>query len=223
MAAPTLIYCSNGNRRFAEIALSNGYLYGAQLPGTVYLDPYFVDNKFKDPNREAYMAALAEHRPYMASVIDWMPGIELSEVVSWAEEAACFVDVLMIIPKIQHTVHMIPRSIGEKQVRIGYSVPTRYGGTELMVSEFYGWPVHLLGGSPGAQMKLCQYMNVVSADGNMARLQANRGLWWLPGKGPFTNRWVTFREMGEVVDGDIPYKAFERSCVNMMAAWNRKR
>ena len=222
MAVPTLIYCSKGDIQFAEIAIKHGWLYGAQQPGTIYFKPYFVDNNFKKPNRKRYMQALAEHRPYMASVVDWMDGHDWDEVLSWGEEAAQYVEVVMIIPKMQHTVHLVPDMIGGKPVRVGYSVATEYGGTELMLSEFIGRPVHLLGGNPGLQMKLTHYLDVVSADGNMARKMAVKdGLWWLPGKRPFANRWVSFREMGEVVEDDIPRKAFERSCINMMAAWLR--
>ena len=69
-----LIYCAAGNRRFAEIATSHGFRYGAQLPGTVYTDVaplYFADQDWKEPNRDKYMSALAQHRPHMATVLDW--------------------------------------------------------------------------------------------------------------------------------------------------------
>jgi hypothetical protein len=169
-----LIYCADGNRRFAQIAIDHGYLYGAQLPKTVYFPPFFADQCWKKPNRAAYMAALAQHRPHMASVLDLERADQLDEVLSWAEEAAQYVQCVMLIPKVFGIIPRLPRRIGGADVRLGYSVPTKFGGTELPVWEFAGWPVHLLGGSPNAQMELAHYMAVESADGNMA-MEAVKG------------------------------------------------
>jgi hypothetical protein len=222
---PDLIYCASGNARFARIAIDAGYHYGAQMPGTVYFWPYFVDNDWKRPNRERYMAALAEHRPYMASVLDLEQESRLDEVLAWAEEAAQWVEVVMIIPKVFCIVPRIPRVIGGKPVRLGYSVPTRFGGTELPVWEFAGWPVHLLGGSPHRQMAIAQYMDVRSADGNYSQKMAlEYSQFWTAGTATYAkNRyWPRLDEAGERVDGDAPYAAFERSCHNIMAAWRRQ-
>jgi len=98
--SPELIYCANGNSEFARIAIEAGYTYGAQLPGTVYHPPAFADQDWKKPNRAAYMVALAQHRPRMASVLDWERREQFVEVLQWAEEIAQWVDVVMIIPKV---------------------------------------------------------------------------------------------------------------------------
>ena len=222
MAIPTLIFCGGKTPRFCEIAMDAGYQYGAQLPCTVYAPLYFADQDWKRPNRLAYMAALARHRPIMASVVDWERIEQLPEVLSWAEEAAKWVKTVMIIPKVQNGVQLLPRAIGGKPVRLGYSVPTKFAGTELMLSEFVGWPIHLLGGSPGAQMHLAQYLDVLSADGNMAMKMANRGLYWLPGRSAYANRWVSLKEIdGKRWNGDGNHEAFRRSCANIMAAWRK--
>lgn len=224
-----LIYCANGNARFAEIAINAGFAYGAQLPGTVYYPPEFVDQDWKRPNRERYMAALAEHRPRMASVLDWERDKQLPEVMAWAEDAARFVDVVMIIPKVHGGISRLPRTIGGAAVRLGYSVPTTHGGTEVMAFEFLGWPVHLLGGSPGQQMKIASTgLNVVSTDGNMMhKLAVNYCLFWKPGKRPFANGWISIKQADGQVWGDgienadAPYEAFRRSCENIKNAWER--
>jgi hypothetical protein len=229
METPTLIYCASGNKRMAQIAIDAGFKYGAQLPHKIYHEPYFVDQNWKKPNREKYMVALEKHKPYMATVLDWERQEQLSEVLNWAEEAAEFVEVVVIIPKVIGGISQLPRSVGRATVRLGYSVPTRYGGTELPAWEFYGWPVHLLGGSPHAQMRLARYLNVVSADGNMHHLMATkRCQFWTPGNVKYaSNRWwPTLKEFngGERWgDGsnktDAPYVAFEMSCKNIMEAW----
>jgi len=225
--ATTLIYCASGNRRFAEIAIAAGFKYGAQLPGTVYPDRlWFADQDWKKPNRERYMAEMAKYRPVMASVLDLEREAQLPEVLSWAEEAAQYIECVMIIPKAHGIIERLPHRIGGACVVLGYSVPTRYAGTEVATWEFAGWPVHLLGGSPHAQMRLAHYMNVVSADGNMANLMATRYCqFWTPGDARYaSNRWwPTLRAAngGVMLDvPDLPYIAFERSCKNIIQAWH---
>ena len=228
---PELIYCANGNRRYAEIAINNGYTYGAQLPGTVYFAPEFVDQDWKRPDRERYMAALSEHRPRMASVLDWERDEQLPEVLAWAEDAARFVDVVMIIPKVHGGISRLPRRIAAADVRLGYSVPTKHGGTEVMAFEFIGWPVHLLGGSPGAQMRIAASgLNVRSVDGNMMqKLASSRCLFWRSGKRPYTNGWLSIQQAdgqrwgnGEA-GADANYEVFRRSCQNIYEAWETMR
>jgi hypothetical protein len=209
-----LVYCADGNRRFASIAIEHGYLYGAQLPKTVYFPPWFADQSWRKPNRAAYMAALAQHRPQVASVLDLEHEHQLDEVLGWAEDAAAFAQTILIIPKVFGIIPRLPRRIGGAEVRLGYSVPTRFGGTELPVWEFDGWPVHLLGGSPNAQMELVHYLDVRSADGNMAMKAATR----------FCNFWDGgWRDIDATgyAGSDAPYEAFARSCANIMQAWRR--
>src|SRR5687767_13504887 len=119
-----LIFCGGKNARFAEIAISAGYRYGAQLPCTTYAPVYFADQNWKNPDRTAYMSALEIHKPFIASVIDFERIEQKAEVLSWAEQAAQYVHVVMIIPKVSGEIRMLPRKIGNAEVRLGYSVPT---------------------------------------------------------------------------------------------------
>lgn len=232
MAPPTLIYCGGGNRRLAEIAVAAGFRYGAQLPNTIYPDVaplWFADQDWRDPKREAYMAALAKHRPTQATVLDLERDEQLPEVLDWAEEAAQHVERVVIVPKVFGIIDRLPDRIGGADVVLGYSVPTRYAGTEVPTWEFVRRPVHLLGGSPHAQMRLAHYFNVVSADGNMHQMFATRFcMFWVPGTARYaSNRWwPTLKEAsgGELwgngeSDADAPYEAFRRSCENIVAAW----
>ena len=223
-----LIYCADGNRRFAQIAIEHGYLYGAQLPNTVYFPPWFADQNWKKPNRTAYMTALAQHRPYMASVLDLEREEQLGEVLSWAEEAAQYVEVVMIIPKVFGIIPSIPRRIGGADVRLGYSVPTKFGGTEVPTWEFSGWPVHLLGGSPNAQTHLTHYMDVRSVDGNLAQRMATMYCsFYDPSRRTSKGRWATINDYdgrpwgGDAGANDAPYEAFRRSCESIVREWQR--
>lgn len=204
-----LIYCAAGNPRFAQIAIDAGFLYGAQLPKTIYHPPYFVDQDWRKPNRDKYMAALALHRPHMATVLDLERDEQLPEVLAWAEDAAAHVQVVVIIPKAQGIVAHLPRIIGGREVRLGYSVPTKYAGTELPVWDFAGWPVHLLGGTPQDQLRLARYLDVRSADGSAHQRAAMFGTVW--------DGW--WRVTNDKSD-DFLYRAFAASCRNIMAAWH---
>lgn len=225
-----LIYCADGNKRLAQIAVDAGFLYGARLPGTIYPEVApltFADQDWKKPNRGLYMNALANYRPQMATVIDLESWEQLPDVISWAEEAAQYVEIVIIIPKRTGIIPALPKAIAGKEVRLGYSVPSRYGGTEVPVWEFAGWPVHLLGGSPHRQMAIMPYMDVRSMDGNYAqRIAVKLASFWMPGNARWaSNRyWPSLREaykagLMDIVEVDAPYRAFELSCANIMKAF----
>lgn len=223
-----IIYCADGNQRHAEIAIDTGFLYGAQLPNTIYLEPYFVDQDWRNPDLERYLEALAEYRPNIASVLDWERPEQLPEVLTWGESVAQYVDTVIIIPKVIGGIERIPKQIGGKPIRLGYSVPTKFSGTPVPAWEFGDRPVHLLGGSPHAQFRLAHYLNVVSIDGNMHNKMANRFCAFfsnerIPGAKHY--RWPTLQEADGKKWGDgskeanAPYEAFRRSCENIMAMW----
>lgn len=216
-----LIYCAGKNKRFSDIALAAGFALGAQVPCTVYHPLWFCDQDWKKPNREAYMRALAKYRPHMASVLDLEKRDQLDSVLSWAEEAAQYCERVMIIPKVHGIIQRLPRRVEGADVILGYSVPTKHGGTAVWPGEFEGWPVHLLGGSPQAQMRhAVRFRNVVSADGNMMNKMATTwGAYWMPGTStdPKDRYW---QKLGrDVWPTDAPLEAFRRSCENIMKAW----
>ena len=224
-ACPILIYCAGNNRRFDDIALAAGYRLGSLLPGTIYHPVYFADQDWKRPNRSAYMAALAEHRPHMATVLDWEFPAQLDEVLDWAQEVALYVQQVLIVPKVIGGIGQIPRYVGQADVVLAYSVPTQYGGSQLPLWEFAGWPVHLLGGSPHKQMQIYAHLtpicDVVSVDGNMTNKMAQSCMFWDMARGP-KGHWRSLKETGNGDWGkDANYEAFRRSCVNVMAAWRR--
>lgn len=217
---PDLIYCAGKNRRYADTARAAGFRLGAQLPCTVYHDLWFADQNWKKPDRARYMAALKEHRPEMATVLDLERADQLDEVLSWAEEAAQYVRRVLIIPKAHGIIARLPRQIGGADVVLAYSVPTSHGGTSVWPGEFAGWPVHLLGGAPHMQMRLAARMGVVSADGNMTNKMSHAGRFWCAEKGP-KGHWRNLREIGVDLPTDNNLEAFRRSCVNIIEAWSR--
>jgi len=224
MATPILIYCAGGNPRFWKIATDAGFRYGAQLPDAVYGPLYFADQDWRKPNRKAYMAALDEHRPMMATALDWEREEQLPEVLDWAEEVAQYTKRVVIVPKVIGGIDQIPARVGGRDVILGYSVPTKYAGTSIPIWSFSGWPIHLLGGSPHKQMEVYSYMrliaDVISVDGNMHnKMATTRCAFWRERKGS-RGRWVSLMEAdGREWGTDAPYEAFRRSCENICAVW----
>ena len=213
-----MIYCADGNPKFAEVAVTGGWLYGARLPATVYQRVFFADQDWKDPDRKAYMMALKEHQPHTATVLDWERRDQLGEVLSWAEEASRWVRRVVVIPKVFGGLTSIPERIGRAEVVIGYSVPTKYGGTPLPLWEFGRRPVHLLGGSPHKQMALSRVLNVVSADGNMAHQQAHHCRFWSEKSGP-KGHWWQLKDGGDGRGEGANLEAFRKSMGNVLRAW----
>lgn len=221
-----VIYCADGNPRMAQLAIDAGWLYGARMPGSVAFRPYFVDQDWKAPDRAVYMARLAQYHPHMATVLDLERPDQLPEVLAWAEDAAQHVNVVVIIPKVRGIIARLPERIAGIPVRLGYSVPTRYGGTTVHISEFARWPhgVHLLGGDPTRQMELYRELpNVRSIDTNYHLKMSGGGMYWaqrpMPPSVASNPHWPTLREAGESPSDDGNYAAFSRSCANIMQAW----
>ena len=61
------------------------------------------------------------------------------------------------------------------QYVLGYSVPSKYGKTEIPPENFGQREVHLLGGRPDVQRELAKKMNVISLDCNRFTLDAGYG------------------------------------------------
>ena len=228
-----IIYCADGNERFADIALDAEFIYGAQPYRTTYKDIDFADIHPKHiPSLSTYANAVAAKKPRMATVMDWSRPEQLAEVLAWSEEVAPLVETVIIIPKVIGGITALPTKVGGKPIRLGYSVPSGHSGTPVPSWEFGDWPVHLLGGSPHYQKYLCHYMNVVSTDGNMAhkmatgKTQSGIVAVWQPNKRKYKKgHWVPLNEYRAVefglppVDEDAPYVAFEYSSQNIMAMW----
>lgn len=219
-----LVYCAGGERAFTRIAIELGYTNGARLPDTVYHPPLgFADQNWelakKDPTyRAKYMQALATHKPRLATVQDLEHPDQLDDILSWAVEASGYVsEAVLIIPKYAGVIDMLPRALNGKEIRLAYSVPTKHGKTEVNPSEFRDYPVHLLGGSPVQQLRYSRALNVVSVDGNQAKLFAHK-------MSIFLNRPDRYRpqlsSLGYKYSGvEAQLLAFRISMVNITAMW----
>lgn len=218
-----LIFCAGGNKRLADIAIENGFLFGSQLPLKNYHRIYFADQDWKNPKKDIYLEEVKKHKPKIATVLDLERHEQLEEVMEWSNIITEFVEVVVIIPKFDGAISLLPKTINQREVRLGYSVPTKYGGTKVKLDEFADFPVHLLGGSPQKQLELFNLLNVKSVDGNMhAKMATRLCAFWTKGGALYAkNRfWPTLYECDGFTFGrGAVYEAFSRSCANIMEAW----
>lgn len=214
------IYCAGGNKRFAEIAIEAGFLYGSQVPEKIYYNTFFLDQNWKSPNKTLYIETVKNHQPYMATVIDIECGKTKAMALEWAEEIAPYVGKIVIIPKIEYCP---PTKIAGTDVIVGYSVPTRYGGTRIPFEFFQSRKVHLLGGSPHKQMELfmAHPQTIYSFDGNYhMKIALNWCSVWELGTKRAYGMWTRLEDyLGKRCNTDCPYIAFKASCENILKHW----
>lgn len=214
-----VIYCAGGTRQTSTIAVNTGFLYGSQLPGYTYFKPFFADQDWKNPDRERYMESLKELRPFMASVLDLERENQFDEVLSWAEEASNYVEKVIIVPKVEKLLSEIPFKINGKEVILGYSVPTKYGGTDIPGVKFGDRKVHLLGGLPHYQLLLYKYFNVYSIDNNYILLKGIKYNCFWSGGYYHNAVWKQMADVGLSIGRNVNYVAFAMSCANLIRAW----
>ena len=213
-ATPRLIYCAGDGRRFAQIAVDAGFEYGCRSDMRPHHRVTLADLNWRRPRLDRHAAFVAEHRPALAVAPDVLTLDALLETLRYAERLARHAERVIIVPKAPGVMAALPH---EPWLVVGYSVPTRYGGADsLLAWEVTGWPVHLLGGSPQAQLRLRAYFDVISLDGNVHQRAARRGVWW----SAETGGWRT-RDAAVPLGPDLPYRAFRRSCEEIQRAWTR--
>lgn len=219
-----LIYCAGGSTKYAE-QLPDGWGVGARLPGLNYEDDLiFVDNDWRNPDLPGYKTAISECKsmPELVTVRDWDDTTNREEVIEkWCEELAPMVGTLIVIPKVMGTIDQIPTKIGGRPVRLGYSVPTKWGATSVPLWEFGRRPVHLLGGSPANQLKAGRYLNAVSADINYFHVPSKVGRFFHGGALPKgrEKHWAYLSEIGKGGMQDGCYEAFRLSLSWYQKVW----
>lgn len=145
----------------------------------------FVDNEFKEYDHAKHVDAVRNLRPQYATVRDIMTktqceqaGIEyydINQILEMAEEVAEHADNVIIIPKYD-CIDDIP-----EKYMLGYSIPSSYGGTPLLLERFKGRRTHLLGGNWKKQRAALHALgdSVVSLDNNHFMNIARFGMCYL--------------------------------------------
>ena len=165
------------SRTVLSIALQHGWKSGARytnLRDVRHLTGLgFLDIDWQNYSFDRHLEAARSFRPLMTVARDVMDRSQLDFILHEASLLARHSRNVVIVPKDPRLKSVIGKLIPPEFV-LGYSVPTRYGATEIMPQEFKG-PVHLLGGRPDVQRRLADCMNVVSVDCNRFTLDAAFG------------------------------------------------
>jgi hypothetical protein len=127
-----LIFCAGAGRRNMQVARSLGWLPGARSDETisdVHRPLYLLDVHWTRYDWPAYLAVAARERPALAVVPDTCSVGDLPRTLAQAEDLAAHVtEAVLVVPKCSGLIERLPRRIGGRQIRLAYSVPTRYGG-----------------------------------------------------------------------------------------------
>lgn len=210
---PDLIYCAEGNKRLAAIALEHGFLYGCRSSKTPEYPPAFVDLDYRKPDFARHLRVVQTYRPRYAVAGDAETPAQLVTVLEQAAALAPYCAGVIVVPKAAGLVECIP-----PEYVVGLSVPTKFGATQAPYWEYLGRAVHLLGGPPHKQLLLWRYLgrHIRSVDGNSHMMAATRwGKFWEAGH--WVGKAVAPPAAGEA--DDRVYRAFARSCRNIAAAW----
>jgi hypothetical protein len=222
-----LIYCAGGNEQLSDIALEEGWKLGVRSDLTSYHKVDFVDVDYKNPDFEAHLKRVIKERPKYATVPDLSDEHVLRKDVNCAlmryELLKPYCEVVYIVPKLYRQLPMLPL-----EIPIGYSVPTTYGGAKFTPKSLKNRKIHLLGGSPHAQLDIFKILDsldntVLSVDGNMAqRMAIEFCKYWKFGGVRATGQWVKY-EVGKPKQGEAPqyFECFRRSARNIKAAWQQ--
>lgn len=133
----------------------------------------FLDIDWKRYDFDRHLLAARRSKPLITVARDLISWRDIDLVLREAENLAQFASHVVIVPKHPRLGRLLDTAIPPQYI-LGYSVPTRYGGTRIAV-KWFRRPVHLLGGRPDTQRTLADQMPVVSMDCNRFTLDAAFG------------------------------------------------
>lgn len=145
---------TTGRYDLTEYAEQYGWLVGTELSD---LNQYetrdrnieFIDMAWQDPKPDELISACMGHEPKYAIAGDYehtddgeLVGEPVETVNERAELLTQWVDHPIVVPHQPGEPDLVPEF-----ALVGYSTPTRYGGTEAPIWEYQGHDVHVLGGT----------------------------------------------------------------------------
>ncbi len=206
-----VIYCAGGNIRLANIAIEEGFLYGARSDDVRSLRCNgLIDVKWDNYNWQRHIELTATHRPKYAVAPDIMVMRQVPRALRLAERLAKYCHKVIVVPKIHGIIKYIPT-----EYVIGVSVPSSYSGFLPDIEELSGREVHLLGGTPRLQrmLWLCYHLKdiiVTSCDSNSHSKASDFGCYW------DGDRWCDKERLwiGK-------YGAFRKSCRGIISMWKK--
>src|SRR5262249_3114695 len=143
------------------------------IRGLPFRDHGFLDVHWRQYDFGRHIEAAARCRPLITVARDVERLCDLEPVLAEAEKLRRYARFVVIVPKDPKLASRLSDVIPACYL-LGYSVPSRYGGTTIPPRHFIR-PVHLLGGRPDVQRPLASQMPVVSLDFNRFSLDAQFG------------------------------------------------
>jgi len=156
-------------------AVKLGWLPGAKYTNLRNIRKFdrlgFLDIDWNDYNYSMHLKVIKDLRPMMTVARDITDMNDLGCILDEAYELAQWADKVIVVPKDPKLEPLLPKVI-PSDFLLGYSVPSRYGSTELPLACFDSREVHLLGGHPAKQRALANSLLVTSVDCNRFTLDA---------------------------------------------------
>jgi hypothetical protein len=168
----------NHSATVLHIAIAHGWLPGARYTNLrdvkLFHELGFLDIEWKRYDFRRHLEAASVTRPIMTVARDVEDQRDLRKIIDQAYRLLEFARHVVIVPKDPLLERRLCKSV-PVDFLLGFSVPTRYGGTKLSPDAFRRRPVHLLGGRPDVQRRLADLMSVFSIDANRFTLDATFG------------------------------------------------
>lgn len=159
------------------VAVAHGWLPGARYTNLRDVRKFgrlgFLDIEWKRYDFQRHLEAAAQTRPMLTVARDIEDKRDLKRIVDQAYRLLEYAENVVVVPKDPLLEGRLTNTFPPSFI-LGFSVPTKYGGTTLSPYAFKR-PVHLLGGRPDRQRQLAELMPVVSFDTNRFTLDAAYG------------------------------------------------
>jgi hypothetical protein len=160
-----------------EIAIPYGWLPGARYTNLRDVRRFrrlgFLDIDWKRYDFAKHLEVAHQTHPLMTVARDIEERRDLRHIIDQAYRLLEFAEYVVVVPKDRLLESRLCEAI-PSDFLLGFSVPTRYGGTTLSPVAFKR-PVHLLGGRPDVQRKMAEVLPVFSLDVNRFTLDATFG------------------------------------------------
>ena len=167
----------NHSFKAVSIAMKYGWQPGARYTNLRDIKRYdrigFMDIDWKNYSFAKHIAAVKSAHPKLTVARDIIDIQSIETILEEAELLSLYCEKVIIVPK-DKKLSSIMESLIPKKFILGYSVPTKYGGTQIPTNCFKR-PVHLLGGRPDVQRRLAYEMEVASFDCNRFTFDAAFG------------------------------------------------
>lgn len=161
-----------------DITTAYGWLPAARYTNLRDVRSYpslgFLDIDWKHYDLDAHVRAAEKTRPHITIARDIENIDDLECILSEADRLLDFSERVAVVPKDVKFNETGIASLMPARFMLAYSVPSRYGGTDVQPHHF-DRETHLLGGSPAKQLDLANKLQVYSLDCNRFTIDAKFG------------------------------------------------